>query len=290
MNFEAVELRQLTFKKNPLGGFRQADVNDFLRNVADDYETYDERIRRLIEDKDKFEKELSTKRTGQNLASVQLENEKKELQQKVQKLDAELQQLKAQKAHWDEFQKLEIEYQDIPKMKRIAQQTLEASEKAANRLMEEAERKQAEILAAAERQKSSLLAEAQQKSEALVADAQQKSKTLLEQAEEERLQQLFEAKLEISTLEKEQDDRGIAMDARQALLEQKYQELLQLKADIHDEVQTFAGMMTATRQDISQEYTNSIEALTKKNEYLRKSARPEVLTTMHVLEPEKEVM
>lgn len=279
MNFEAVELRKLTFKKNALGGFRQTDVNDFLRNVADDYETYDERIRRLIEDKDKLESELASKQSSQSRLTTQQEAEKTELLQKIQRLETELQHLRTQKAEWEQFKQLHLDYQDVSKMKRIAQQTLEAAEKAANKLLEEAERKKTDIVTTAENQKQLLLAE-----------AEKQKQTMMNQAEEERLQNLFHSKLEISALQKEQDEREAALTAQQQLLERKHQELLQLKAEIHDEIKTFAGMMTATRQEISQEYTQSIEALTKKNEAVRKQTQPNQQPTIHMLEQEKEVM
>lgn len=279
MNFEAVELRKLTFKKNALGGFRQTDVNDFLRNVADDYETYDERIRRLIEDKDKLESELASKQSSQSRLTAQQEAEKTELLQKLQRLETELKQLRTQKSEWEQFKQLHLDYQDVSKMKRIAQQTLEAAEKAANKLLEEAERKKTDIVTTAENQKQHLLTEAEKQKQAM-----------MNQAEEERLQNLFHSKLEISALQKEQDEREAELTAQQQLLERKHQELLQLKAEIHDEIKTFAGMMTATRQEISQEYTQSIEALTKKNEAVRKQTQPNQQPTIHVLEQEKEVM
>ena len=279
MNFEAVELRKLTFKKNALGGFRQTDVNDFLRNVADDYETYDERIRRLIEDKDKLEADLRSKELTKQRLTTQQEQERQELLQKIQQLETELKQLKAKKEEWDSFTQLQLDYQDVSKMKRIAQQTLEAAEKAANKLLKEAERKKNEVLTMAEQQKTSLLTE-----------AEKQKQDLLNKAEEERLQLLFNAKLEISALEREQDEREAALEERQNLLDRKHQELLELKAAIHEEVKTFAGMMTATRQEISQEYTKSIEALTQQNEAIRKNSQLENQPTIHVLEQEKEVM
>ncbi|EOH93253.1 DivIVA domain-containing protein [Enterococcus pallens] len=279
MNFEAVELRKLTFKRNALGGFRQTDVNDFLRNVADDYETYDERVRRLIEDKERMETELAAKEAGHQRRTIQLENEINELLQTIKNLEVELNQLRTQKAEWDQFEQQHLDYRDIAKMKRIAQQTLEAAEKAANKLLEEAEQKKAAIVAAAEHHKQSLLTEAEKQKQAL-----------MNQAEEERLQNLFNSKLEISTLQREQDERAVELDARQQLLEGKQRELQQLRADIHEEVKTFAGMMTATRQEISQEYTHSIEALTKKNEAVRKETTIQQQPVIHVLEPEKEVM
>lgn len=279
MNFEAVELRKLTFKKNALGGFRQTDVNDFLRNVADDYETYDERIRRLIEDKDKLEADLRSKELTKQRLTTQQEQERQELLQKIQQMETELKQLKAKKEEWDSFTQLQLNYQDVSKMKRIAQQTLEAAEKAANKLLEEAERKKNEVLTMAEQQKTSLLTE-----------AEKQKQDLLNKAEEERLQYLFNAKLEISALEREQDEREAALEERQNLLDRKHQELLELKAAIHEEVETFSGMMTATRQEISQEYTKSIEALTQQNEAVRKSNQLENQPTIHMLEQEKEVM
>lgn len=279
MNFEAVELRKLTFKKNALGGFRQSDVNDFLRNVADDYETYDERIRRLIEDKEKLEKELASKQNNQQRLTTQQETEKNNLLQKLQQLEAELTQLRTQKAEWEQFKQLHLEYQDISKMKRIAQQTLEVAEKAANKLLEEAERKKQDVLTAAEHQKKTLLTEAEQQTQAM-----------RNQAEEERLQNLFNSKLEISALQKEQEDQAAELEQQRQILEHKQQELVQLKAELHNEIQTFAGMMTATRQEISQEYTDSIEALTKKNEAVRKETKITHQPTIHVLEQEKEVM
>lgn len=279
MNFEAVELRKLTFKKNALGGFRQTDVNDFLRNVADDYETYDERIRRLIEDKDKLEADLRSKELTKQRLTTQQEQERQELLQKIQQMTSELKQLKAKKEEWDSFTQLQLDYQDVSKMKRIAQQTLEAAEKAANKLLEEAERKKNEVLTMAEQQKTSLLTE-----------AEKQKQDLLNKAEEERLQYLFNAKLEISALEREQDERETALEERQNLIDRKHQELLELKATIHEEVKTFSGMMTATRQEISQEYTKSIEALTQQNEAIRKNSQQESQPTIHVLEQEKEVM
>ncbi|MGG5333242.1 DivIVA domain-containing protein [Enterococcus sp. AZ163] len=279
MNFEAIELRKLTFKKNALGGFRQSDVNDFLRNVADDYETYDERIRRLIEEKEKLETKLTSKQAGQNRLTTQQETEKNDLLQKIQQLEATLNQLRAQKAEWDQFKQLHLDYQDITKMKRIAQQTLEAAEKAANKLLEEAERKKTSILTTAQQQKQTLLTEAEQQQQAL-----------MNQAEEERLQNLFSSKLEISALQKEQEQWAAELTAQQHLLERKQHDLLQLKASIHDEILTFAGMMTAARQEISQEYTASIEALTKKNETVRKGTQARQPSTTQVLEREKEVM
>lgn len=279
MNFEAVELRKLTFKKNALGGFRQTDVNDFLRNVADDYETYDERIRRLIEDKDKLEADLRSKELTKQRLTTQQEQERQELLQKIQQLENELKQLKAKKEEWDSFTQLQLDYQDVSKMKRIAQQTLEAAEKAANKLLEEAERKKNEVLTMAEQQKTSLLTE-----------AEKQKQDLLNKAEEERLQQLFNAKLEISALEREQDEREAALEEHQNLLNRKHQELLELKAAIHEEVKTFSGMMTANRQEISQEYTKSIETLTQQNEAIRKNSQLENQPTIHVLEQEKEVM
>ncbi|MGG5318751.1 DivIVA domain-containing protein [Enterococcus sp. AZ072] len=279
MNFEAIELRKLTFKKNALGGFRQSDVNDFLRNVADDYETYDERIRRLIEEKEKLETKLTSKQAGQNRLTTQQETEKNDLLQKIQQLETALNQLRTQKAEWDQFKQLHLDYQDITKMKRIAQQTLEAAEKAANKLLEEAERKKTSILTTAQQQKHTLLTEAEQQQQAL-----------MNQAEEERLQNLFSSKLEISALQKEQEEWAVKLTAQQQLLEKKQHDLLQLKASIHDEIQTFAGMMTAARQEISQEYTASIEALTKKNETVRKETQARQPSTTQVLEREKEVM
>ena len=279
MNFEAVELRKLTFKKNALGGFRQTDVNDFLRNVADDYETYDERIRRLIEDKDKLEADLRSKELTKQRLTTQQEQERQKLLQKIQQLETELTQLKVKKEEWDSFTQLQLDYQDVSKMKRIAQQTLEAAEKAANKLLEEAERKKNEVLTMAEQQKTSLLTE-----------AEKQKQDLLNKAEEERLQQLFNTKLEISALEREQDEREASLEERQNLLNRKHQELLELKAAIHEEVKTFSGMMTATRQEISQEYTKSIEALTQQNEAIRKNSQLENQPTIHVLEQEKEVM
>lgn len=271
MNFEAIEIRKLTFKKNVLGGFRQLDVNDFLRNVADDYETYDERIRRLVEEKDRLDAELAKHQAGQHTAVTRLEQEKNELLKKIQQLEQEKKQLELQKEPLERFQELQIEYEDLNKMKRIAQKTLQAAEKAANRLLEEAEKKKATLLSEAEQQKTNLL----------------------NAAEEERLQYLFDAKLEISTLQKEQDQQANELLAEKANLEQKRQELLQLRTQICEEVQTFAGMMAATRQEISQEYVNSIETLTKQNEAVRQktqtSSTPQEPPTL-VLTQEKEVM
>lgn len=279
MNFEAVELRKLTFKKNALGGFRQTDVNDFLRNVADDYEIYDERIRRLIEEKDQLELELVSKEAEQQRETKQLEEERKILLHKLKQIEAELNRLKAQQDEWNQFKQLQFDYQDVSKMKRIAQQTLEAAEKAANKLLEEAERKKKEIVSNAEQQRNTLLTE-----------AEKRKQVMMNQAEEERLQNLFHSKLEISTLQKEQDEREAVLIAQQQLLERKHQELLQLKANIHDEIKTFAGMMMVTRQEISQEYIQSIEVLTKKNEVMRKQTRTNQQSNIHVLEQEKEVM
>lgn len=261
MNFEAVELRTLTFKKNALGGFRQTDVNDFLRNVADDYEIYDERIRRLIEEKEELEAKLTTEQTSQNRLTQQQENEKKELQKQIQHLEQTVNQLRREQAELEQFKQLQLTYQDISKMKRIAQQTLQAAETAANKLLNEAERKKEEVLAAAEQQKQ----------------------TLMDQAEEERLQNLFSSKLEISALQKELEDQ-------EQLVEQKQQELQQLRAAVQKEIKTFAGMMAETRQEIIQEYTNSIDALTKKNEALRQETKRKQSPAIHVWEQEKEVM
>ena len=270
MNFEAIEIRKLTFKKNVLGGFRQLDVNDFLRNVADDYETYDERIRRLVEEKERLDAELTKHQAGQQATVTRLEQEKNDLLRKIQQLEQEKKQLEVQKEPLERFKAMQIEYDDLNKMKRIAQQTLQASEKAANKLLEEAEKKKTSLLAQAEEQKTQLL----------------------NAAEEERLQYLFEAKLEISTLQKEQEQQAAELLAEKAALEQTRQELLQLKAQMCEEVETFAGMMAATRQEISQEYLNSIETLTKQNEAVRQKAQkstPQEPPAL-VLTQEKEVM
>lgn len=271
MNFEAIEIRKLTFKKNVLGGFRQLDVNDFLRNVADDYETYDERIRRLVEEKERLDAELAKHQTGQNVTVTRLEKEKNELLKKIQQLEQEKKQLEVQKEPLERFKAMQIEYDDLNKMKRIAQKTLQAAETAANRLLDEAEKKKTTLLTEAEQQKTSLL----------------------NAAEEERLQYLFEAKLEISALQKEQDQQAAELLAEKAALEQTRQELLRLKTQMCEEVQTFAGMMAATRQEISQEYLNSIETLTKQNEAVRQKAQtsstPQEPPTL-VLTQEKEVM
>ena len=153
MYFKPVDIRGLTFRRG-LFGFRKADVNDFIRHVLEDYDLFLESEKQLAD----TQQELAQK---QELILQQ--NEKiAQLTLRLGQLSSELTSLK----------ELEGEYQDLEKMKLLAQRTANTVQEEADKLLAQVRRENEQAMRQAEAHKMNQLMNIQIEVDALLKKQQ----------------------------------------------------------------------------------------------------------------------
>lgn len=237
MNFKAIDIRKLTFKTTVGSGFRKKDVEDFLKKAASDYEIYDEKIRTVTNEKETLTKDYEEQLSFHKHRISILEENNTEMNQANRQLISEKQALKKQLASLEEVQQLNLNFNEVKKLKRIAENSLSTAENAANRLVDEAEK-----------QKQSIRSE----------------------AEDEKNQYLLQAQLEISALVKEQEAKEQGLRDREHVLKEREQALEAEKDRFRKDITTVTTMIYGVQDELTTEYGQEIEALTEKKKQLSK--------------------
>ena len=235
MNFKAVDIRKLTFRTTVGNGFKKKDVDDFLKKTAADYEIYDEKIRTAQEEKAELIKEYEGQINLQKHRITILEQTNTETAATNKKLLTEKQQLQKQLKSLDEVQQLNLNYNEVKKLKRIAESSLSAAEKAANRLIDE---------------------------------AKQQKVAIRTEAEDEKNQYLLHAQLEISALVKEQEAKEQGLRDREVALEKRFHELEAAKQHFQQEITKVTEMVYGVQEELTREYEQEIAQLTERKKYL----------------------
>ncbi|WP_427814966.1 hypothetical protein ACQKTA_13550 (plasmid) [Enterococcus sp. 22-H-5-01] len=235
MNFKAVDIRKLTFKTTVGNGFKKKDVEDFLKKTATDYEIYDEKIRTAQEEKAELVKEYEEQISRQKHRISILEEANTENVEANKTLINEKQQLQKQLKSLDEVQQLNLNYSEVKKLKRIAENSLSAAENAANRLIDE---------------------------------AKQQKVAIRTEAEDEKNQYLLQAQLEISALVKEQEAKEQGLRDQEVALDKRYQELEEAKQHFQKEISKVTEMVYGVQDELVREYEQEIEQLVEKKKRL----------------------
>lgn len=188
MYFKPVDIRGLTFRRG-LFGFRKGDVKDFVRHVLEDYDLFLEKESQLTD----CQQELAQK---QELLLQQ--NEKvAQLTIRIGQLTSDLTSLR----------ELEGEYQDLEKMKLMAQHT-------ANTVQEEADK--------------------------LLAKAKQENERNMRQTEAQKMNQLMNIQIEVDGLVKKQQRLT-------AQITEKKSELIDLEIQCEETLAQKQGLMEETQ-------------------------------------------
>lgn len=162
MFFKPVDIRGLTFRRG-FFGFRKSDVRDFMKHVLEDYEHFQEKDAEIVE----VQKELDESK----VLILDQTQQINQLSLRIGELVRENQSLK----------ELEGEFQDLEKMKLMAQKTAYTVQEEANKLIAQAKIEKENQLREAEAQKMNQLMNIQIKIEDLAR-------------EQERLQQKVASK------------------------------------------------------------------------------------------------
>ena len=168
MNFSVQAIKDMTFRKTFLFGYRKSDVQDFLRHALEDYDSHELKEREI------------------DLLKKQVENKKITLKKKeivIQKLEEEKGILEEEN---DRLQILELEKQEIERMRSLSQEAANRVEQESQKILKRAQEEKKNILAKAEEQRLHALLDAQlsmgeiEKEHAqLVEDISQKKQELL---------------------------------------------------------------------------------------------------------------
>lgn len=190
MNFSVQAIKDMTFRKTFLFGYRKSDVQDFLRHALEDYDSHELKEREI------------------DLLKKQVENKKITLKKKeitIQKLEEEKGILEEEN---DRLQILELEKQEIERMRVLSQE-------AANRVEQESQK----ILKRAQEEKKNILAKAEEQSLHALLDAQL-SMGEIEKEHAQLVEEISQKKQELLTLDyqchelthwKEQTEKEVAV-------------------------------------------------------------------------------
>lgn len=203
MYFKPVDIRGLTFRRG-LFGFRKTDVNDFIRHVLEDYDIFLEMEKQLAD----TQQELDQK---QELLFQQNE--------KIAQLTLRLGQLSSELTS---LRELEGEYQDIEKIKQMAQWT-------ANTVQEEADK--------------------------LLAKARRENEQAMRQAEAHKMNQLMNIQIEVDALAKKQQRLTTQIaDKKSELIDIEIQceELLVQRQGIVEETELLKEKYLSLRENLVQ--------------------------------------
>lgn len=217
MNFSVQAIKDLTFRKSIFFGYRKSDVQDFLRHALEDYDSHELKDREIA----LLKKQVESKKTvlKKKESTIQsLEEEKIELQEENDRLHV-----------------LELEKQEIERMRIVAQE-------AANRV--------------------------EQESQKIMKRAQKEKETLLAKAEEQRLHALLDVQMEMGTLEKEQASlKDELSQKKQELLTLDYQchELTRWKKQTEKEVAVFKQELSTIKEQLMEKYSESLDAFLEEN-------------------------
>lgn len=135
MNFSIQQLKELTFRRSFLFGYKKADVEDFVRHILEDYDTYIEKDS-VIE---RLEKQVSSKK-----ATLSKKNKE------IEEIETEKNRLKDEN---ERLQGLELEKQKIDQMRKMAQETANRVEKEAQNIFERAQEEGEQLLKTAEEER-----------------------------------------------------------------------------------------------------------------------------------------
>lgn len=217
MNFSVQAIKDLTFRKTLFFGYRKSDVQDFLRHTLEDYDSHELKEREI------------------DLLKRQVENKKTALKKKeatIQTLEEEKNLLQEEN---DRLQILELEKQEIERMRVIAQE-------AANRV--------------------------EQESQKIMKRAQEEKETILKKAEEQRLHALLDAQLSMGETEKEHAQLVEELSQKkQELLTLDYQchELTRWKKQTEKEVAVFKQELSTIKEQLMEKYAESLDAFLEEN-------------------------
>lgn len=210
MYFKPVDIRGLTFRRG-LFGFRKADVKDFIRHVLEDYDVFLEMEKQLADTRQELD---------QKQELILQQNEK------IAQLTIRLGQLSSELTG---LRELEGEYQDLEKMKQMAQRT-------ANTVQEEADK--------------------------LMAMAKQENERAMRQAEAHKMNQLMNIQIEIDGLVKKQQRLTTQVaDKKTELIDLEIQceEILAQKQGILEETQLLKENYLSLRGSLNNQKTDSTE-------------------------------
>lgn len=131
MNFKPKDIRELTFRRR-LFGYRAGDVEDFMRHVLEDYESYQVKNSEIEVYQDEIRQLKEINRTHEETSK---------------KLNDDIQQL--QMAN-ERLQVFEEEVKDLERMKELAQKTADTVQLEAELLLEEARQQKDKLVQEAE--------------------------------------------------------------------------------------------------------------------------------------------
>lgn len=134
MNFKPLTIRETKFHRS-LFGYRAGDIDDFVKRVEEDYETYQVKVSELVVSQNEVEKLKETIK-GYDI--------------NVQQLTSEIKQLKHEN---DRLSKFENEIQELEEKKKIAKKAADALQEEAEILLDKAKGKAEGIIRDAESEK-----------------------------------------------------------------------------------------------------------------------------------------
>lgn len=211
MNFSIQQLKELTFRRSFLFGYKKSDVQDFVRHVLEDYDSYAEKDQTI----ERLENQVSSKKatlSKKNKEIDGLEKEKNGLKEENERL-----------------QGLELEKQSIDQMRVMAQETANRVEKEAQKIFERAEKEREELLKSAEEDRLHALLDVQLE----LGELNKEQAELMVQLETKQ-QELLELKIQCRELdqwkEKTEQEVGVFKQELSSIKDQlmaKYEESLE---------------------------------------------------------------
>lgn len=210
MHFKPLDIRTLTFRRQ-LFGYRPSDVKDFIKHVVEDYESYQVKESELVVYRDDIEN-LQATIINQDLT--------------IEKFKVTIDNLRTEN---ERLQTFENEFQELEKMKSLAQKIAD---------------------------------EVQDESERLLEEAKQQRDKLVQESETTRMNYLLNLQIELDELTNEKDLIESQISRKKTdlfKLEQEYEDVLVTKRRVSKEAHILKQEFQSFRGKLIQKYAEGLD-------------------------------